>query len=532
MKGPRAPTQEQAGTLIAMAAVMFGGWVRLLIPWIAGFPINDGGLFYVMLRTLQANGMRIPAYVHYNGHSIPFAYPPFGFYAGAIVANVFRMDAIRVLQWLPAVVLIIALPAFHWLARVVLGTSFRAGIATLMFAFTPRAITWQIMGGGLTRSFGQLFTLLALAAIYLTFDRYSRKWLVLSILFSSLVVLSHPEAALQTVGIAVLFWIFKGRSGQGALHALTIGAGTLIISAVWWLPVVLTYGLSTLLAAGQTGLHSLTALLTPFLLNFVEEPLMSLVAVFGMIGFAAEAARRQWLIPLWLFVPFLVEPRSAPTTTMIPLALLAGIGLADVVLPGLTALSASVLGGNPLRSRATSFMLLFVGVYMFGQTSLFGVQLAGTRISAPTREAFRWIESNTPADSRFLVLSGNADVELFCDAPAEWFSAVAQRVSLTTAQGMEWLPGGQFARTAAAAQDIEGCLDASSPLQCVEDAVSSHPGLQGFQYLYVARTMPVLDACRTVGATARGEQLIDELKQSPRYSEAYENVEAAVFEKR
>jgi ABC-type multidrug transport system fused ATPase/permease subunit len=45
MRGLRTPTQEQAGILIAMAAIIFGGCVRLLIPWIAGFPVNDGDCF-------------------------------------------------------------------------------------------------------------------------------------------------------------------------------------------------------------------------------------------------------------------------------------------------------------------------------------------------------------------------------------------------------------------------------------------------------------------------------------------------------
>src|SRR5215471_1250539 len=102
MRSFKAPTQDQAGMLIAMMAILFGGWVRLLIPEIAGFPINDGGLFYVMVRDLQANGLRAPLYVHYNGLSIPFAYPPLGFYAGAVSANLLRLDVIRVLQWLPA----------------------------------------------------------------------------------------------------------------------------------------------------------------------------------------------------------------------------------------------------------------------------------------------------------------------------------------------------------------------------------------------------------------------------------------------
>ncbi|HTP00112.1 MAG TPA: hypothetical protein VMJ64_01960, partial [Anaerolineales bacterium] len=111
------PTKEQAGVLIAIMAVLFGAWVRLLIPQTAGFPVNDGGLFYVMLRAVQANRLRIPPAVQYNGLNIPFAYPPLGFVAGAVAANAFHADAIRILQWLPGVVLIATIPAFYFLSK-------------------------------------------------------------------------------------------------------------------------------------------------------------------------------------------------------------------------------------------------------------------------------------------------------------------------------------------------------------------------------------------------------------------------------
>ncbi len=528
----RAPTQEQAGSLIAMAAILFGGWVRLLIPWMAGFPINDGGLFYVMLKAVQANGLRIPLYISYNGLSIPFAYPPLGFYVGAIVADLFRVDAIKVLQWLPAAVLVGTLPAFYALAKAMLGTSFRAGIATLMYAFTPRAITWQIMGGGLTRSFGQLFLILALAAIYLTFEHSTRRRLILSILFSSLVVLSHPEAALQTAGIAILFWLFKGRAKQSALHALVIGAGTLVLTSIWWIPAIVHFGAGTLIAAAQTGQHNLLALLTPVLLNFVDEPLLTLVAVLALIGFAFELSRRRPLIPLWIFAPFLIEPRSAPTYAMIPLAMLAGIALAEIILPGLVNLPGNISSSasfNMMRCTPVVVFLAYVGVYMFAQTSYYGVQVARTALSPDTRAAFGWIRNNTAAGSRFLVLTGNTSAELFCDAPVEWFPALAERASVSTIQGREWEPGNQFGTVAADSQAASACLSTDLPLSCIEKLTSRPGSPLAYDYLYVAKKAPILSNCRATGVSERGETLIGELSASSRYTEVYQTAESAVF---
>ena len=46
-------SQEDAGKLIALGAVLIGAFVYLYPPWLAGFPINDGGLFYSMIRAIQ-----------------------------------------------------------------------------------------------------------------------------------------------------------------------------------------------------------------------------------------------------------------------------------------------------------------------------------------------------------------------------------------------------------------------------------------------------------------------------------------------
>ncbi len=513
-----------------MSAVLFGAWVRLLIPWMAGFPVNDGGLFYVMLRTLLANGLKMPAYVQWNGMDIPFAYPPLGFYVGALSALVFRVDAIKVLQWLPAIALVAALPAFYLVAKSLLGTAFRAGIATLVFAFTPRAITWQVMGGGLTRALGQLFLILAVAFIYRTFTKYTRRDLVFAVLCSALVVLSHPEAALQTVGLAIILWLFAGRNKAALLHALEIGAGTLVLTSVWWLPAIVRYGAGTLLSAAQTGQFNALFLFEPFLMNFVDEPLMSIIAVLGVIGVAHELSRRHALLTALLFTPFLVEPRSAPTVAMVPLALLAALALTEIILPGLAGLSqAQLAGANLMRCRPVVLFLVFMAVYMLGNASYFGTQLAGTVLSPATREAFAWVKANTPPGSRFLVLTGNTESELFCDAPLEWFPALTDRISLTTVQGSEWLPGDRFARVASASRAVANCTDSEQPLSCLNGALPSYPEAAAFDYIYLARRAPVLSSCRTVGQDARGQLLIDELKASPKLSVVYDADGVLVF---
>lgn len=95
MKPLRRLSLDEIGYLIALAAVILGGWEYLYQPAIAKFPINDGGLFYVMIRAIQANGFRLPDYVHYNGLSIPFVYPPLGLYVGAGISSLLGIGLLR-----------------------------------------------------------------------------------------------------------------------------------------------------------------------------------------------------------------------------------------------------------------------------------------------------------------------------------------------------------------------------------------------------------------------------------------------------
>jgi len=527
MQKLRTPNQEETGVLLAMLATIFGGWVRLFIPAIAGFPVNDGGLFYVMVRAVQENNLHLPTYVHYNGLNVPFAYPPLTFFIGAILSNLLHLSVIKILQWLPAIVLVGTIPAFYSLAKAVLASSFRAGVATLIFAFLPRAMTWQIMGGGLTRSFGQLFLLLALVCIYQLFTKRDKKYLILSILFSTLVVLTHPEATVQTIGFAFLFWIFKGRNKAGILNALLVGLSTIVLTAVWWLPLLLHLGLGPILAAGQTGLHTAYAIFYPLLLTFTDEPLMTITAVLSVIGFAVQTAKKDFLIPLWFLLPFFVEPRSAPTVAMIPLALMAGIALDEVILAALATFESqarNLVFENRFQSHTVQFFMTFIGLYLLGSTFYFGTQIAATTLSQANRTAFGWIKSNTEAGSQFLVLTG--DTELFCDSAQEWFPALTERVSLTTVQGTEWLPG-RYAVAASTQLTVQNCLSGNDALGCVEQTARQE-NLQ-YDYIYVVRQSSIKNFCRAVATSPRGEAIISALNNNSRYNRVYQTDEVSVF---
>lgn len=526
MKKLRVPTQEEAGVLIAMLAVIFGGWARLFIPAIAGFPVNDGGLFYVMVRALQENRLRLPVFIEYNGLNIPFAYPPVAFYIGAVLSDWLDINILEILRWLPAFILIIAIAAFYFLARVILSSSFKAGVATFVYAFTPRVITWQIMGGGLTRSFGQLFLLLTITNVFLLLNKNSKKNLVLSMLFSALVVLTHPEAAIQTIGLCILFFFFKGRNITGIKNVLAVGGGALLLSSTWLVIALTRYGIQPFLSAGQTGLNTVYAIFSPLPFTFTDEPLMTIVSVLGIVGIAVQIAKRDFLIPLWFILPFFIEPRSAPTIATIPLAILASITISEVIVPALVRFESQVCGSelhNVLQVRSAWYLALFIGFYLLGAVFYFGIRLAGTTLTQENRAAFDWVVSNTPPNSRFVILTG--DPALFSDSTQEWFPALTKRISLTTIQGREWLEGGQFMNTAGDLQEIQGCRFSELPLDCLKKYTSD----KGLRYEYIYLTKSSSTNLYREGSDMRADSMVYDLERDANYLKIYENKDVVIF---
>ena len=213
MKLEKSPTRLKKEKLLSFSflfmGLIIGGWYRFNTARMAGFPIVDGGLFYTATQTLQENAFHLPVFIRYNGLEIPFAYPPLGFYLTGAISELFKIELIIVFQYFPALISLLTILAIYLLAETLLGSSLKAGLTAFIYLFIPRSMGWLMMGGGITRSLGQLFFILAARNIWLLFKDYSRKRLLLTIFYSALVSLSHPEAAVHTIGLAVVFFFFE-----------------------------------------------------------------------------------------------------------------------------------------------------------------------------------------------------------------------------------------------------------------------------------------------------------------------------------
>jgi hypothetical protein len=517
-KSGKKLSTDELGILLLIAAILFGTWFRLYTVSTAGFPINDGGLFYKMIQAVQANHYRLPEYVQYNGLKIPFAYPPLVFYLNSIMADVAGIDPLSLLLWMPAITLIAIIPVVYYLASLLLQSRLQAGLAALLYALLPSAMAWTIMGGGITRSAGQLFHLLTLTSVYLLFTRRRNKYLVLSVLFGSLVCITHPEAALHTAGISILFLLFFGRDRYGITRALLVAGGIFLVTSPWWITMLERYGLDPYLSIARTGLHGFSyavALFTPL----SGEPFLTIIAILAVLGVAVKIAKKDYLLPIWFVFPFFLEPRSAVNFCIFPMVLLASVALTELIFPALAGMEASARNRKFetfLQSRTEKILFFYLlGCLLIGM-QYYALNHSSNHISPGVMEGFEWVRNSTPAGSKFIILTGKTDV--FADYTNEWFPIFADRQSLTTVQGHEWLDGNGFSDRVRTIQHLQQCSSDPSPLLCAAKKADE----AGLEYDYIMTSsdmfMPSWNDSLTLG-----------IQSPPSYEFVYRNDQVSIF---
>ncbi len=524
---------DRVGAAFVTFVTLIGLLVRIAIPLTSSFPLNDGGLFHAMILDLQKNHYALPAFTTYNSFSLPFAYPPAAFYFYALLNLLTRIPLLDLMRVAPAIISALSIPAFFLLALEILESKAQAALATLLFAFVPRAFDWLIMGGGVTRSLGLLFALLAMRQAYILFTSRSSKALPMMIGLGMLVVYTHPEATVHTILTALLFFLWKGRTRLGLLYLAAVAAGVALLSAPWWATILARDGLNPFLAAStaarQDSYNALAGIFVLFRFDFADEPFVSIISSLGILGFFYLLAVRKYLLPVWLIVMHTFEPRGGPLFMMIPLSMYAGIALEQMILPALRGLPQrlSSPSGQPaappsnwleemLTGRVTKIFMGFLFVY--GAMSAYQVALSIQQNFSLTQsdlQAFQWVEQNTPADSRFALLTGGLPLR---DAASEWFPTLTGRQSVATVFGFEWVNDGLFGKRTEEFRELQDC--ANQDPACLE-AWSRTSG-KDFSYVLI----------RAAGGDITGVPAADFLRTSAAYTLVYDSKGIAIFQRK
>jgi hypothetical protein len=258
----------------------------------------------------------------------------------------------------------------------------------------------------------------------------------------------------------------------------------------------------------QTSGNSLFLWVSVFPFNFTQEQGLALLAVFGLIGLFDKLSRGEYLLPVWVVLPFFINPRSSARAAILPLTILATTGLLDVILP--------TLGKKDPPSQTHllkitrmlfwGYLLIYLLANNYGLAQRMGVNF----LEESDRQAMAWIRENTPTGSKFIVLT--REPNMMRDPIQEWFPTLSERNSQTTLQGREWLDGKGFMESIVSYQKIKNCLDRNQ--DCIEEQKKAL-GLD-FDHIYIK--------------AENAQRLIDSLESTTTYRRIYDKENVVLFE--
>ena len=512
------------------AAVAAGVYVRVQPVLQSEFPLNDGGLFSVMIRQIQAADYALPFKVAYNGTQIPFAYPPLALYLAAAISDLTRTDVIQVLRVVPAILTLLTLGAFYLLARSVIQWKPALAAAMLFFALLPGSYVWQLMGGGITRALGLLMSLLALHQAYRFYTRGSWFAWVLMVVFSAATILAHTEWALFLAVSILSLFLWQGKDRRAILMSILAGVIVLIATAPWWATAFGRYGLAPFFAASESG-----SWLSLLFSEPGESPSLVLVAaiVAAVAAIPLRAAQddRQLFVVGWIGLITLVDFRAYAQLISVPAALGAGYAAAALVawiIRRAARTSRAARGDQDEEPRVSHgprevftrravlcIALIAIGCGLFANVAFAGVARRGlVALSPDERAPMSWAAAETPVTSKFLIVSG---VGWAIDRVSEWFPVLAERESITTVQGSEWLPG-VFSRRQEAFAEGNRC--GGRDITCLQQW--QDPTGLSFSHVYLVKTEN--PSCCTALRAA--------LEKDPSYALVFDGPAATVFARR
>jgi hypothetical protein len=421
------------------------------------FPLGDGGLFVVMINAIKANHYLLPETVYYNSSNIPFAYPPFGFYIAIIVSRLFGLPTLLVVRFLPLIINLLTIVLFVLLGSELVKDRFELLICSTIFPVIFEVYHWTIKGGGLTRAPGFLFMVTTLYFLCLYQKRMKRYYLVLAVVFLSATIMSHLEWALIAIASIFAYLLTDDfhRWKQHVCVVFILGLGSALFTFPWWGTVVTRFGITPFLMAGQVAKMDASQFVEKLLsgrifLLTITSSVNYFIPWLAVIGVIVAFLKRDLFFPTWLLFTYIVAPKNAPISGVVPLVFLAAFGLRGMDRFMLYLISLIRRQNSPIEFLRHALLLFPVScIYLLVIMPMILVNRVNRPILHPIqrsdRVAMEFIANNTQQDARFVVITQNdwydADV-------AEWFPYLTGRQSLTTPQGLEWVSSIEFNKIA------------------------------------------------------------------------------------
>jgi hypothetical protein len=503
------------GLTILGLAILLGFWVRYTAVAGSDFPLNDGGLFYQMVVDLVQNQFRLPVYTQYNQALLPYVYPAFGFYIVGFLHAFFDLELFWLFRFVPLFFSTATILAVYFLARQIWDRILPAALTAFTFAMLYRGFKWFVMGGGVTRAPALFFSVFALGALLRYIKHRSVRWLVVYCLLSALTLMTHPETILFLALSSGILYLKFGNLRLLPKDAVLFGAGILAASSPWWLQVILNDNLNALLTAAPSGYQhwSMLAPLMSFYYTEENSAFLTIIGVLSLLGMFWMANRRDFWLPLWIVLVYLLLPRSGVGFVTVPVSFSAIYAL-DRLLQLEQMGKQSQKTGAQTSQGVKQFLLgafllyNFLSVYTF----IYLDELTSNRLTDVDLEAMLFVEEKMDPGASYLVLPQvNSDGTWVNDYWGEWFPALTGRPNVIIVQGSEWLPGG-FIRYVEQYAVLRSCI--REGVNCIPDWQEDYQ--VEFTHLYVPKSIDRL-------------VFLELLKREPAYTLVYDGEGAAIF---
>lgn len=460
--------------LVGISAFLTALAVRAASSATADFPLNDGGLFYAMTIDLGREGWSIPQSVSWNGQDIPFAYPPFGFYLTSWLGSAFDSEVLTVMRIMPTIVSAAGAVVVAAIAFEMMNSRLGSAAAALTYAFSPAAFSWSIAGGGITRAPG---IVLGLTCVWLTLRLVARpSWArgAAVAIAAAATALTHPASAVFA-GLSGLLVIVAlrppaaiGRTRVLLWSGAAFGASVVLILP-WLLSVVSTHGIGVFVGVASNGPDpdvALATLAAGRVTGLGTDPLGLVIAGAAVV----HLMRGRLLLPLWLVASAFLGSQYA----IIPGSLLIGVLAADTARWALADSPRRRMVG---RAGAGVIVIFLALEAVAGATAASAEASHLQALGESRRDAMAWIAANTPQGATVAVLTGD---HWSTDPDSEWFAVLAERTSVATVQGQEWLGREVYAVASGRYAELQRC---TMSLPCLESWLRENPA----DYLFIPK---------------------------------------------
>lgn len=433
-------------TVARHLAIVFAVALALRLPYyMDGLrPLNDGGMFALLLDWMRTHHLQWPTHLDYNRLNIPMGYPPLGFYLAALATSLPGQGTLLVMTWEPLLFNLATIAAAYFIAHEVYKDPFLRLLTALVYSVVGWTCMWLIMGGGITRSPGEFFCLLGIAMFLRSCNRQSMKLATVTGVLGGLTLLTHLECILMLVISLPVLAVCFPRPLANLGRMMYAGCVGVVITIPWLLWMWTHIGFGPMINALHSGYGNT---------NFdFTLPLLLVVAVI-----LAWAARFPFLI--WLMAEFIGIRRNPATHSIVIRAIIIA-WIATVLVMVFFRFVRSPRWQKVLTAALALAMAIPMPSILDKRTDRLADLVANTRaqLSSDEREAMQAVPLYTRPEARFVVLSERTE-NWFMDFEAEWFPYYANRHCMNTAQGREWLPNRDFQR----ATNIETSLIALSP---------------------------------------------------------------------